>query len=50
MFSFMTLHIILATLAEYLRHEKVIYHTVVSRYTSESQDHHTMGKKPLQEI
>jgi hypothetical protein len=37
----------LATVAAFLRHEKTFS---IPRYISESQDHHTLGKKPLQEM
>jgi len=40
--------LILAAMAEFLRHEKDIYHTKVLRYISQSQDHHTTEKKPFQ--
>jgi len=33
--------------AEVFGHGKDTYHTEVPRYNSESQDNHTMGKKPL---
>jgi hypothetical protein len=49
-FSLVTLQMYLATTAEFLRHEKDIYYTEVPRYISESQEHHTVEKKPLQEI
>jgi hypothetical protein len=34
-------------MAEFLRHEKYIYHAEVLRYILESWDHHTMGNKSI---
>jgi hypothetical protein len=49
-FLFWHYKFILAKTAEFLRYEKDISHSEELRYISESQDHHAMGKKSLQEM